>query len=69
MNEMRAFFQARTFLSNLLQTIIIIVLTGLLAYGMEQYNLMLEDMKLLYLHPADREFWLDTVLHCHVRGF
>ena len=49
MNEMRAFFQARTFLSNLLQTIIIIVLTGLLAYGMEQYNLMLEDMKLLYL--------------------
>lgn len=49
MNKIREFFRSRSFLSNLVQTVIIIVLTALLAEGMDAVKTVPNDFKLLYL--------------------
>lgn len=49
MNKMREFFRSRSFLSNMVQTVIIIVLTGLLSWGMDAAKIAPNDFKLLYL--------------------
>ncbi len=49
MKKTRNFFRSDSWLSNLAQAILIILLTGLLAFGMEYYDIALDDMKLLYL--------------------
>lgn len=49
MNRIRSFFSDRPWLSNILQTVLIFVLTALLAMGMRYYGIAMDDMKLLYL--------------------
>ncbi len=49
MNKIRAFFRERSFLSNMVQTVIIIVLTALLSEGMAAVKTVPNDFKLLYL--------------------
>lgn len=49
MNKIREFFRGRSFLSNMVQTVIIIVLTALLSEGMAAVKTVPNDFKLLYL--------------------